>query len=241
MWKNLYQKTIYEVYKSKEHLGYRFFETEEMFAMLWNDQRMSRYNMVHCRKFGPEELAFLRENVPNTFFCVASGIEIKDKTLPLKKGTPSYLMVLNLQGKMKEEKLFKIMRVTDKKTLSDFCDVITEVYDIKKEDRASLSNSFIKEMDLEGCARYVGYIDEHPAGAVEFSEGKEAVCVSWGSVKKEFRKQGLYKAMLIYAANYEIDRGFKAIVLNSSEMGRAIYAKMGFVPLAHRYNYTLEK
>lgn len=125
MWKNLYQKTVYEAYKSKEHLGYKIFEFEEMF--------------------------------------------------------------------------------------------------------------------LDNCFKYVGYIDDNPAGTLEFSEGSEAAYVAWGAVKPEFRKRGLYKSMLIHAINHEIDRGFNKIVLNSSEMGKEIYAKMGFIPLAERNNYVLEK
>ena len=238
MWKNLYQKTIYEIYKSKEFLGYKIFEFEKMFVILWNNQQMFYFNMAHAQKFGKNELASIQKNIPDTYMCVVSS-NVIDDSLPLKKGTPSYLMVLKLQNKIEENTQFKILRVTNQKTVADFCDVITDVYD-KKKDRELLIDYFTKELGLENCFRYVGYINNKPAGAVEFSEGKEAACVSWGAVKKEFRKRGLYKAMLAHAMNNETDRGIKTIVLNSSEMGREIYLKMGFVPLANRYNYVLE-
>lgn len=240
MWKNLYQKTIYEIYKSKEFLGYKIFEFEKMFVILWNDQQMFYYNMVHSEKFGREEFADIQKNIPDTFMCIASSKKIEDKALPIKNGTPSYLMVLDAQKQIEENAPFKILRVTNQKTVADFCDVIAEVYD-KAKDRELLVNYFTKELGLENCFRYVGYINNEPAGAVEFSEGKSAACVSWGAVKKSFRKRGLYKAMLAYAINNEINRGINTIVLNSSEMGRDIYVKMGFVPLANRYNYVLEK
>lgn len=240
MWQNLYQKTIYEVYKSKEFLGYKIFEFEKMFVILWNNQQMFYFNMAHTNKFGKDELAIIQKNIPDTFLCVASSNAIDDETLPLKKGTPSYLMALNVQNKIEENTRFKILRVSNQKTVADFCDVITDVYD-KKKDRELLIDYFTKEIGLENCFRYVGYIDNEPAGAVEFSEGEDAACVSWGAVKKEFRKRGLYKAMFARAINNEINRGINTIVLNSSEMGRDIYIKMGFMSLANRYNYVLEK
>lgn len=240
MWKNLYQKTIYEVYKSKEFLGYKIFEFEKMFVILWNNQQMFYYNMAHSDKFGREEFENIKKNIPDTFMCIASSKEIEDKTLPIKNGTPSYLMVLNAKKQIEENTQFQILRVTNPKTVADFCDVITEVYD-KTKDKELLVDCFTKELVVENCFRYVGYINNEPAGAVEFSEGKSAVYVSWGAVKKDFRKRGLYKAMFAYAINREINRGINTIVLNSSEMGRDIYVKMGFVPLANRYNYVLEK
>lgn len=240
MWKNLYQKTVYEAYKSKEHLGYKIFEFEEMFVVLWNDQQMFYWNIAHCNKFGKNELNFIKENIPNTFLCIASSNVIEKKLSILKKGTPSYLMMLNLSNKIETNKQFKILRVNNQKTLLDFCDITTKVYDIEK-DKESLVSSFSKEINLDNCFKYVGYIDDNPAGTLEFSEGSEAAYVAWGAVKPEFRKRGLYKSMLIHAINHEIDRGFNKIVLNSSEMGKEIYAKMGFIPLAERNNYVLEK
>ncbi len=240
MWKNLYQKTIYEIYKSKELLGYKIFEFEKMFVVLWNDLQMPYYNMAHCSKFGNAEWDVIKNNIPKTFMSIASGSVVTDETLPLKKGTPSYLMALNLQNKVAEDKRFKILRVTNRKTAEDFCEVVTEVYN-KPKDRDLLSEYFFKEANLDNCFRYIGYIDDEPAGAVEFSEGKTAACVSWGAVKEKYRKRGLYKAMFAHAINNEIDRGLKTIVLNSSEMGKDIYKKMGFSALADRYNYILEK
>ena len=239
MWKNLYQKTIYEIYKSKEFLGYKIYEFEKMFVILWSNQQMFYYNMAHAQKFGKNELVSIQKNIPDTYMCVASN-NILDDSLPLKKGTPSYLMFYNAQNKIEENTPFEILRVTNQKTVSDFCDVITDVYN-KKEDRELLIDYFTKELCLENCFRYVGYINNEPAGAVEFSEGTEAACVSWGAVKEEFRRRGLYRAMFAHAINNEINRGKNTIVLNSSEMGREIYLKMGFVSLANRYNYILEK
>lgn len=240
MWQNLYQKTIYEVYKSKEHLNYKIFEFEKMFVVLWNDQQLSYFNMAHCHQFGQEELDIIKKNIPETFMCIASNLMIKDNLEGLIKGTPSDLMVLKTQKRMKENKPFEILRVTNKETLSDFCDVATTVYD-KSEDKKALMQSYLKELDLDTCFRYVGYVDGQAAGTVDFSEGKDATCVSWGAVKKEFRQRGLYKAMLIHAINNEIDKGINTIVLNSSEIGKPVYEKMGFVPLTSRYNYVLKK
>ena len=141
--------------------------------------------------------------------------------------------------KLLENKIFKILSVTDEKTAADFCDVITDVYD-KTQDRELWLKSFKNELKLDNCFMYVGYVDDEPAGAVEFSEGLEAVYICWGAVKEAFRNRGLYKSLLVYAINYEIDRGIHKIVLNASEMGKEIYLKMGFHMLADRYNYVIE-
>ena len=239
MWKNLYQKTVYEAYKTKEHLGYKILETKDMFVVLWNNQQMYYWNIAHCNKFSENELKFIKNNIPDTFLCIASTNIIKDEIFPLKKGTKSYLMVLDAQNKINEDNRFKILRVTNQETLIDFCDIATEVYEIEK-DKQALISSFSKELDLDNCFKYVGYIDNKPAGTIEFSEGKEAAYVSWGAVKKEFRMRGLYKSMFAHAINQERDRGIHKIVLNSSEMGKEVYIKMGFVPLDNRNNYILE-
>ena len=239
MWKNLYQKTIYEIYKSKEFLGYRILECENMFIVLWSDQRMSYFNMAHCSRFGKDESDFIKNNIPNTSMCIAADNIITDELLPVKMSEPSYLMMLTIQKKFEESSSFKISRVINQKTVLDFCDVVTDVYG-KTKDKELLIEYFSKELNVENCFRYVGYINDEPAGAVEFSEGKSAACVSWGAVKEKFRKRGLYKAVFAHAVNNEINRGLNTIVLNSSEMGKDIYFKMGFVPLANRYNYVLE-
>jgi len=240
MWQNLYQKTIYEIYKSREHLGYKIFDFDEMFVVLWNNQQMSYFNMVHCHKFGPWEFNLIKQNFPDTFLSVASAQVVTENLSILKQGTPSYLMMCDVQNSLAEDDRFEILRVTDERTVADFCDVVTEVYD-RKQDKDALMRGFLQELDLDNCFRYVGYINHQPAGTVELAEGKEAVCVSWGAVKNEFRKRGLYRTMLVHAIHKEADRGLKTIVLNSSEMGRDIYTTMGFVPLAPRYNYVLDR
>ena len=239
MWMNLYQKTVYEAYKSKERLGYMFFETKNMFIVLWNETQMSYLNAVHCQQFGKAELNFIKEKLPNTFLCIASNQSVDDIALPVKKGTSSYLMMLKAQSPMKENNRFEILRVTDQKTLADFCDVVTDVYDLAK-DKDALLRSCSKEIGLDNCFKYVGYVNHQPAGAVEFSEGKDAAYVAWGAVKQPYRKQGLYTAIMARAINYEIDRGLNTIVLNSSETGKSVYKKMGFEFLADRHNYILE-
>lgn len=66
MQKNLFQKTVYEVYKSKETLGYKIIETPHMFIILWNDHTISRLNVAHCEKFTNEEFDFIRKKIKNT-------------------------------------------------------------------------------------------------------------------------------------------------------------------------------
>ncbi len=240
MWKNLYQKTMYEAYKTKEHLGYKIVEFENMFAVLWNNQNVPYYNIIHCDKFGQKELDIIKQNIPDTFLCIASNHEIVEDLANVKKGHATYLMKLDVKEKIINNSQFKIVKVSDLETLKQFCDIAAEVYDLTK-DKDELIKSFANETNLENCFKYVGYINDEPAGMIEFSEGKNAAYASWGAVREKFRRQGLYKAIFAYAINYEFDRGIKTILLNSSEMGKEAYKKMGFVPLTSRYNYVLDK
>ena len=147
---------------------------------------------------------------------------------------------LDVKEKIINNSQFKIVKVSDLETLKQFCDIAAEVYDLTK-DKDELIKSFANETNLKNCFKYVGYINDEPAGMIEFSEGKNAAYASWGAVREKFRRQGLYKAIFAYAINYEFDRGIKTILLNSSEMGREAYRKMGFTPLTDRYNYVLDK
>lgn len=73
--KNLFQKTVYEVYKSKEAWGYKIIETSYMFIILWNDQTISGLNVVHCEKFTDEEFNFIKENLKGIEFGIATNFQ----------------------------------------------------------------------------------------------------------------------------------------------------------------------
>lgn len=238
MWKNLYQKTMYEAYKSKQHLGYKVIDFDNMFAVLWNNQNIPYYNIVHCDMLGKKELDLLKKEIPNTFLCIASNTPISEE-LGLKIGKPSYPMILKADDKLNFDTKFEVKRVSNHEMLVQFCEVASEVFNLTN-DVDELIKSFANETNLDNCFKYVGYIDNEPVGSLEVSEGIDGAYISWGAVKKEYRRRGMYRAMLAHAINHEIDRGFKTILLCSSQMAIDVYAKMGFKTLAERNNYVLE-
>lgn len=58
--------------------------------------------------------------------------------------------------------------------------------------------------------------------------GKNAYITSM-YVQQEFRRRGIARTMLYKLIKKALERGYKIIMLNASEMGKPLYEKMGFV------------
>ena len=48
-------------------------------------------------------------------------------------------------------------------------------------------------------------------------------------VKPNFRRRGIARTMLYKLIKKALEKGYKIIMLNASEMGKPLYEKMGFV------------
>lgn len=239
MQKNLFQKTVYEVYKSKETLGYKIIETPHMFIILWNDQTISGLNVAHCEKFTNDEFDFFKRKLQGIEICIASNIKSELNNPALEFNEIAQAMLFEPLFKLKENKSFEIKLVDNQQELDLFCEIAGDVFHMQK-DVVALQKSLSPDLKLDNCDKYIGYKNGIPAGIIEICRGSEAVLISWVGVKEEFRKQGLCHAMFAYAINNEISKGSHKFVLVATEVGKKVYANFGFEIFASRYDYILK-
>lgn len=240
MKKNLLQQTLYEINQKKEIAGYQIKECEDGFIILWNNPDIYFYSKAHCEMITEKNYAFFKEAFPFPKLSIAT-----DKRSPLEKTLPGLVfeetsdtMLFERATPLEESKQFKIKPVETKQDIEIFAEIACEVFH-HPERCQILTESLTADLKVKHCCKYIGYIGQNAAGIVEFSEGKEAVFISWVAVKQEFRRQGLCHAMLAYAINREIEKNFTKFVLVSSSEGKIVYSLLGFKDFKVRYNYTL--
>ncbi|MCC6802969.1 MAG: GNAT family N-acetyltransferase [Anaerolineae bacterium] len=90
---------------------------------------------------------------------------------------------------------------------------------------------------------YVIYVDGVPAsyGRIDFHEGNDFAGLWGGSTLPEYRKRGLYTALVAVRAQEAIQRGARYLTIDASPMSRAVLEKFGFWLLAYAWecNYRI--
>ena len=111
-------------------------------------------------------------------------------------------------------------------------------------DRSSWGNRLATEMRdaPEYVSIYVAYGDGNPAcaGWLNFSPNSQFASLWGGSTKAEYRKQGLYTAVLAARVQEAIQRGYRFLTIDASPMSRPIVAKHGFQLLTLSYECKWE-
>lgn len=239
MLKNLFQQTVFEVYKNKEKAGYKVIETEAMFVVLWNNQKLSGLNVVHCNKFEKEELDFLQNNFHHMELMIASNIEsnINDKRLTYDE--PASSMILEAKTLLPQKKNFEIKLVQTPQDINCFCQIAGEVFHMQNE-VDKLEQSLSSDIKDSQCLKYIGYVENKPAGIIEIAKGKDAALISWVGVIQKFRRQGLCSALITHVINQEIKKGCNKFVLVATPTGQKVYSSVGFKVLSNRYDYILK-
>jgi hypothetical protein len=84
---------------------------------------------------------------------------------------------------------------------------------------------------------YVAYVDAQPASAawIFFPNHSQFASLWGGSTLSNFRKQGLYTALLAIRAQEARARGVRFLTVDASDMSRPILAKFGFEKIAISY------
>lgn len=239
MLKNLFQKTVYEVYKSKENLGYQIIETPNMFVILWNNQIIPCLNVAHCEKFTKDEFDFLNSKFKDIKICVASNLPSEMNSPKLKFDEVAHAMLFENSNLIERDKAFEIKLVNCMQDLEMFCKIAGDVFHMQNYITA-LQKSLAPDLKLNNCNKYISYKNDVPVGIVEICKGSEAALISWVGVRKEFRRQGICRAMLAHAINDEVTKGCYKFVLVATEMGQEVYSKFGFKSIASRYDYIFE-
>jgi GNAT superfamily N-acetyltransferase len=92
-------------------------------------------------------------------------------------------------------------------------------------------------------AIYIAYIDEMPACAAwaSFPAGSQFAGLWGGATRPEYRKKGLYTAVVAARAQEALRRGYRFLTVDASDMSRPILEKRGFRLLTHTTPFTWTK
>lgn len=87
---------------------------------------------------------------------------------------------------------------------------------------------------------YVAYVDGKPACAAwsNFPSNSQFAGLWGGSTLAEYRKMGLYTAVVAVRAQEAIQRGYRFLMVDASDMSRPILQKRGFQLLTYTTPYT---
>lgn len=241
MKKNLLQKTLYEINQQKQIAGYKTLKCDDGFIILWNHSALYYYSKAHCETITEKNYIFFKENFPFQTLSIAANhrSSLENIHSDLVFNGTSDTMLLNQSTPLTENIKFKIKPVENKEDIKIFAQIATDVFN-GPETCDKLAESLSADLRIKHCHKYIGYDGKNAAGIIELSEGNEAVFISWVAVRKNFRQKGLCHAMLAYAINKEIEKGFTKFVLVTSQEAKTVYELLGFKDLALRYNYTIE-
>lgn len=129
-----------------------------------------------------------------------------------------------------------IQRITEPKKLMDVLIVQQRVWN---EDFNSLieylGNTISKHP--EQMSVYVAYVHDQPASTawIYFPQHSQFASLWGGSTIGNFRKQGLYSALLALRAQEAKTRNVKYLTVDASPMSRPILEKFGFELIAYSY------
>jgi GNAT superfamily N-acetyltransferase len=87
---------------------------------------------------------------------------------------------------------------------------------------------------------YLIYLDDQPIGTVITHKTENVIGIHGLGIIPGYRKQGFAEEAMIHLINQAIDEGIEFATLQSSEMGRNIYLKMGFSEDFLMTNYGLK-
>jgi hypothetical protein len=130
----------------------------------------------------------------------------------------------------------RVQRLTDPEKLADVQAIQQQVWN---EDSAGLIDYLGESLKKvpERMSVYVAYVDQQPASAawVYFPERSQFASLWGGSTIADFRRQGLYGALLRVRAQEARQRQVRYLTVDASPMSRPILEQAGFELLAWSY------
>lgn len=121
----------------------------------------------------------------------------------------------------------EIRRVADAATLEDFQSTAFEGFGLP----AAAAPLFITEqlVGLPGVALFVGYVAGEPACTSALVPTTGVAGIYWVATRERFRGRGHGAAVTWQAVYAGREQGCRVASLQASELGRPVYARMGFV------------
>lgn len=130
----------------------------------------------------------------------------------------------------------QVQRITSAEKISD---VLTIEQQVWEEDFSSLGEYLGGTLGKypEQMSVYVAYINEQPASAAwtYFPKHSQFASLWGGSTVRDFRKQGLYTALLAVRAQEAKARRVRYLTVDASDMSRPILERFGFEMIAYSY------
>jgi hypothetical protein len=149
------------------------------------------------------------------------------------------ILVLNLENtpqRLRKPVSHNIQRITDPEKLVDVQFIEEQVWN---ED-SSWVLDFLGDMlrkHPDQMSVYVAYVNEQPASAawINFTAHSQFASLWGGATINQFRKQGLFTALLTVRAQEAKARDVKYLTVDAMPMSRPILEKLGFEMIAYSY------
>jgi ribosomal protein S18 acetylase RimI-like enzyme len=129
-----------------------------------------------------------------------------------------------------------VQKITDPEKLVDVQTIEQQVWN---EDASWVLHLLGEPLDKypEQMSVYVGYIDDQPASAawIFFSQHSQFASLWGGATIGEFRKRGLFTALLAVRAQEAKARQVRFLTVDAMPMSRPILEKLGFETIAYSY------
>ncbi|MCI0714304.1 MAG: GNAT family N-acetyltransferase [Chloroflexi bacterium] len=129
-----------------------------------------------------------------------------------------------------------VRRITNPDTLADIQTIEQQVWNEDASWVFDLLGNALRNFP-ERMSVYVAYVDGRPASAawIYCPEHSQFASLFGGATISEFRKRGLYTALLAGRAQEARARGVKYLTVDASPMSRPILEKFGFECIAYTY------
>lgn len=120
-----------------------------------------------------------------------------------------------------------VRRVDDARTLEDFRQTAFEGFGLP----VAGAPLFLTEefLALPNAALFVGYAADEPASTAALVCTEDVAGIYWVATRERFRGRGYGEALTWQAVAAGRDAGCPVASLQASELGRPVYARMGFV------------
>jgi GNAT superfamily N-acetyltransferase len=203
-----------------------------------NAEAVIEREIAYFRELGKriELKAYRHDPLPDLHLRLAAhGFEVEEE--------PDYIMVLDLADPptvLLERPTADVRQILDSAGLDDVMAVEEPVWNADYSWLKQELGMVLEERPDE-LAVYVAYVDGKPAssGWVYFHPGTHFASIWGGSTLPEYRKKGLYTALVAVRVQEAIRKGYQFLTIDAGSMSRPIVGRHGFQLLTTAYECGL--
>jgi hypothetical protein len=195
-------------------------------AMLTDKARRRKINL-HCWVTGRTKPANLAD------YLVKNGFT--------RIGEPTGMAVdlAELNEEKRAPRGFTITEVKDNKALKTWCKVAAASFRVPEEVIPSIYDWYAREMDMEQPLKfYLGVLDGKPVATSNYYLGAGVCGLYFVGTLPEARQKGIGFSITQKPLLEAKKLGYKAGILQASDMGRPVYLKLGFKEYGRMGSYS---